>query len=394
MQVFRTYFKILNHYKGIIIMYFVIFLVVALVMSHNNGGVGNSSSNQAEELEGEKLNIAILDQDQKTLGKALTTYFESTHNLKQLEYDEEEILNELYWRSVDYVLIIPKGFEESLCSDTSKEMELQSMKVPGSFSSIYVEAEVDFYTSKLIGLLAAGYSLEEAEAVLMDLQEEKTQIKVASFVNAQHNDVTTAFFMYVPYLFISLGTIGVGMVLLRFNQREVKARTECGALPIKKRIAGLAAAIVTFGFILLAAVLVVAGILSKGNIYTDVRFPYILLNMFMFLLFSLSFGFLTGSIAKNNEMVNGIVNVASLALCFLGGVFVPMEFFSDGVARVARFLPTYWYVVTNTSISELKVVSPKFMEQILPQIGLVACYALAIFAVTVVIISSKKSRRI
>lgn len=387
MQVFKVYFKLLNHYKGIIIMYFAIFLTVALVMTINM-----STDDQMEKFEEEKLNIAIIDQDGGTLGDALKTYFGNTHNLTDLEYDEDVILNELYWRKIDYVLIIPKGFEKSILSDEQERKELQSIKVPGVFNADYFEAAVDLYTSKLTALLSAGYSIEEAETELLELQEEKIEVTMASFVNANQNDACTVFFIYVPYLFIALGINGVATVLLRFNEKEVKARMECAALPMKKRIMGLTAAIFVFGLVLLVTVLVAAGILSKGSIYTDVRFPYFLLNLFALLLLGLSLGFLTGTIAKSSDAVNGIVNVVSLALCFLGGVFVPLEFFSDGVMKVAKFIPTYWYVVTNDSIGAMKMMNPELLSEILLQVGLVFCYALAIFVVTVVIISNKRKR--
>lgn len=387
MQIFKVYFKILNHYKGIIFMYFAIFLTLALVMT-----VNMSSDNKIEEFESEKLNIAIIDQDKETLGEALKTYFGSTHNLIDLEYDEEIILNELYWRKVDYVLIIPKGFEERILSGKQEKTELQGIKVPGVFNADYFEAAVDLYTSKLTALLSGGFSIEEAENELFELQEETIDVTMASFVNTNHNDACTVFFVYVPYLFIALGIIGVATVLLRFNEKEVKARMECASLPMKKRIIGLTAAIFVFGLILLTAVLVAAGILSKGSIYTDVRFPYFLLNLFALLLLGLSLGFLTGTISRSNEAVNGIVNVVSLALCFLGGVFVPLEFFSDGILKVAKFVPTYWYIVTNDSIGTMKTMDAELLNKILPQVGLVFCFALAIFAVTVVIISNKRKQ--
>lgn len=389
MQVFKTYFKLMNHYKGTIIMYFAIFMLVALVMTNNRGA---SSDGSQEQFEGEVLDIAIIDQDAATLGQALKTYFGESHHLEDLEYDEGAILDALYWKEVDYVLIIPEGFEESLLAGDVEKTELQCMKVPGTFNAAYFESELDSYISKLTGLLEVGYSVGEAEEELLSLQEENVEVEMASFTNADQNDASTVFFVYVPYLFISLGIVCIGTILLRFNEKEVKARMECGALAMKKRIIGLTAAIFLFGLMMLLAVLVVAGILSKGSIYTDVRFPYFLLNMSALLLFGLSLGFLVGSIAKNNAMVNGIVNVVGLVLCFLGGVFVPMEFFSDGVKSVAKFFPTYWYVVTNDSIGAMKTMTPELLEKILPQIGLVFCYALAIFAVTVVVIANRRTR--
>ncbi|MDE6434403.1 MAG: ABC transporter permease [Lachnospiraceae bacterium] len=387
MQVFKTYFKLLNHYKGTIIMFFAVFLTVALVMTGNL-----SAGGEQEEFEGTKLSIAVIDQDGTQLGTTLKKYFEDSHELQDMEYDEDSILDELYWRKVDYVLIIPKGYTESLLHDDTEKMELQCMKVPGLFEAVYFESELNLYISKLTGLLKSGYTLEEAGETMLSLKKETAKVTMASFVNENRNDACTVFFSYVPYLFITLGISGVGIILLRFNEKEVKDRMECGAMPMKERVAGLSAGIFMFGLILLATVLAIAGILSKGSIYTDVRFPYFLLNMFVMLLFGLSLGFLIGFVAKNNETVNGIVNVVSLALCFLGGVFVPMEFFSDAILKVAKFIPTYWYMKNNEAIGSMTGMSKDLMGDMLPQMGVVAGYALVIFAVTLVVISKKRKR--
>ncbi len=389
MQVFKTYFRLLNAYKGIIMMYFVIFIAVALVMT------GNSSlaTNGEMSTEAAKLDIAIIDKDCGTLGTALRGYFGETHNLIDIEYDEQKILDELYWRKISYVLVIPEGMEESLLNDNMEKMSFESMKVPGMFEADYFEAELKLYVQKLTGLLAAGYSMEDAQEELNRLQLQKTEVSFASFVNKKQNDACTIFFIYAPYLFITLGMNGVGIILIRFNTRDVKDRMECSAATMKERVAGITAGIFVFGLIMFAVVLIIAGILSGGSIYTDIRFPFFLLNLFSMLVFGLSLGFLTGTVAGNNEAVNGLVNIVSLGLCFLGGVFVPHQFFSDTIVKAAQFFPTYWYVITNEMIGEMKKLNAGLAGEIFSQIGLVFGYALVIFAITLVIISSQKTRR-
>ncbi|MDE6760815.1 MAG: ABC transporter permease [Lachnospiraceae bacterium] len=389
MQVFKTYFRLFNAYKGIIIMYFVIFIAVALVMTSNSSLATNSEMSS----EVTKLDIAIIDKDCGTLGTALRGYFGETHNLIDIEYEEEKILDELYWRKINYVLVIPEGLEESLLNDNVETMSFESMKVPGMFEADYFEAELKLYVQKLTGLLAAGYSMEDAEEELSRLQSQKAEVSFASFVNKKQNDACTIFFIYAPYLFITLGMNGVGVILLRFNARDVKDRMECSALTMKERVAGISAGILVFGLIMFAVILVIAGILSGGSIYADMRFPFFLLNLFSMLVFGLSLGFLTGTVAGNNEAVNGLVNIVSLGLCFLGGVFVPQQFFSDTIVKVSRFFPTYWYVATNEMIGEMKKLSSGLSGEIFSQIGLVFGYALVIFAITLVIISSQKTRR-
>ena len=167
---------------------------------------------------------------------------------------------------------------------------------------------------------------------------------------------------------------------------------ECSSTTMKERMTGLIGGIVLYGVLRMVAVMVVVIIRSQGSILTDVRLPYFLLNMFAMLLFSLSLGFFTGTIAKNQDVVSGLVNVLSLGLCFLGGVFVPYEFFGEAVLKVARFVPTYWYAVNNMSIGAMTEMTPEFAKDIFWQTGLIAGYALVIFAVTIVIIANKRKK--
>ena len=389
MQVFNLFFKLLKSNKGVIIMYFAIFLTVALVISDAQSVDGN---NDQEKMKEEILTITIIDEDKETFGKGLTKYFSEGNKILEMEYDEDTILDKLYWRKLDYALVIPKGFEKSLLDENIEDMKLKCMKVPGYFDASFFESELSMYTAKLTSLLKAGYSMEEAQQQLLELQDEKTKVEVANFINENQNDKTTMFLLYVPYLFITLGMNGIGIILLTLNAPLVKARMECSSTTLKTKMIGLIGGIVLYGVLLMAAVMIVVAILSKGSIFTDARLPYFLLNMFAMLLFSLSLGFFTGTIAKNHDVVNGLVNVLSIGLCFLGGVFVPYEFFGEAVLKVAKFVPTYWYAVNNMSIGAMTEMTSEFAKEIFWQTGLIAGYALVIFAVTVVVIANKRKK--
>lgn len=203
--------------------------------------------------------------------------------------------------------------------------------------------------------------------------------------------MSTRFFLYVPYLFIAVGVSGIGLVLLRVNRREVRERTECSSMSMKKRVAGMTAAVLVYGGGLYLFVIVAAVVISGGSILTDPRLPWFAVNIFTMLLFGLSLGFFAGMVAKTDDAINGIVNVLSLVLCFLGGVFVPRQFFGAGVQNVAKIFPTYWYVVNNESIGAMKTVSHTFVKNILTQSMVSLGYALVIFAVTLVIVSARRT---
>ncbi|MDD5999984.1 MAG: ABC transporter permease [Lachnospiraceae bacterium] len=384
MRVFKTYFLILNRYKGTVFLYFAVFLSLALIMAKVNG------ADTEKAFEQERLDVAIVNEDRGSFGEDVKEYFGSYNDITTMEYDEEKIANALYWKRLDYVLVIPDGFSKEL--ENGKLTDLSCVRVPGYFDSVYFESELQMYLQKLQLLVQNGYTLQEAQKELMKLQEQETKVTLASFVNEKQGDINTHFFLYVPYLFIAVGVAGIGLVLLRLNGREVKERTECGALPMRSRVGGMVAAIAVFGILLYVLVLVIDVILSKGSILQDMRLPWFLLNMFAMLLFGMSLGFFAGMVAKNVDAMNAIVNVVSLVLCFLGGIFVPREWFAGGIGKIAKLVPTYWYVVNNEEIGQMTKATSAFVKNMLIQSGIVIAYAVVFFAVTLVIISARRKR--
>lgn len=386
MQVFKLFFRMLISYKGVIMVYALISFVLAFVMTGNNSP--GAKVDESEVLKETSIRLAIIDRDGGTLGPALVEYAGRTNEMIEIADDEDAIVNELYWRAVDYVLVIPEGYERSLIE--GEALSLQSMSTPGTYQAAYFESQLDLYMSKIKTLIGAGLNIEEAEKEVGELSRETCKVSLASFVNENKHDAATVFLSFVPYMFITLCMGGMGTVLMRFNDKEVSARMECSATPLWKRTLGFICGTLAYGVILYAAVLICVGIVSEGGIYSDSRLPYFLINLFAMLLLGLSFGFLVGIVAKGNNTVTGMLNIVSISLCFLGGVFVPREFFGESVLKVARLVPTYWYIENNELIGALNEVTPAFQKAVFSQAGVVLSYAVAIFALTVVIIYQKR----
>ena len=152
-------------------------------------------------------------------------YFGTHNQVTEMKMDQDKIADALYWRKLDYVLVIPEGTDEVL---SKGEMpELSCMKVPGCFDSAYFEAALQMYLQKMTALTGNGISLREAGQKLTALQKKETKVHMASFVNKRQGDMSTRFFLYVPYLFIAVGVSGIGLVLLRLNRREVRDAALC-----------------------------------------------------------------------------------------------------------------------------------------------------------------------
>ena len=80
--------------------------------------------------------------------------------------------------------------------------------------------------------------------------------------------------------------------------------------------------------------------------------------------------------------LNGINNVLSLGLCFLGGVFVPLEMLGNGIVSIAQFLPTYWYSRINGILRDYGELSSELWHTIWAGLLIQLAFALACFGVT------------
>ena len=88
-----------------------------------------------------------------------------------------------------------------------------------------------------------------------------------------------------------------------------------------------------------------------------------------------------------------VILTGLFALCFAGGIFVPQQYFSAGLIKIAKFFPTYWYVVANDAIAEMKEMTPELAKKIFPAMGVVVAYAIALFAVALVVIVNKRKQK-
>ncbi|MGN0368716.1 MAG: ABC transporter permease, partial [Wujia sp.] len=108
MQVFKSYFKVLNKYKGFIIMYICIFSGVLSAMIA-------STSKKGEGFVSKQCKVAIFDYDESAVSQALVDYLTEQHLMnKKLKDDKTEIQDAIYNMDIDVVLRIEEGFGERL----------------------------------------------------------------------------------------------------------------------------------------------------------------------------------------------------------------------------------------------------------------------------------------
>ena len=126
MTVFKGYLKVLKKNLGMLLIYLVIFFAIAIALQ------ASARKEHLGTFEKTRINVAVADRDQSELSRGLNRYLSTIHNVSAISSEPSVMLEELFYRNVEYIVVIPKNFYES-CMVNGESISVT--KVPGSYSA-------------------------------------------------------------------------------------------------------------------------------------------------------------------------------------------------------------------------------------------------------------------
>lgn len=376
MTVFNTFWKVINKYKGTIILFTV--MLVAF------GGINTTTSNNSLDFANDKPDIIIINNDQnKGLTKNLISYLKENTNVKNIK--EEEIDDALFYRQVNYIIYIPKNYRNDILSGINPKIDI---KTTGDYDSSLAEMILTRYLkTQEVYSKTTSNEQELIEKINTNLKT-KSEVSITSTVNTDKTSKVSRYYNFASYSIMYTIIFIICMVLSSFNEKVIKKRTIISSMNYKThnklilKASFLYSIIVWLLFMVLGIILFPDTIISlRGLIYT--------INAFVFTFASLTLALLISSLSSNKNIITGIANVVCLGSAFLCGAFIPTTWLPETVIKVSRVFPTYWYVNSNDLLSNLEKINLNSLEPIIINMLVVLLFSL-IFIVLTNIISKKK----
>lgn len=375
MQVFKAYFKVMRGSSVSLAISLGVFLGLAVLFSFI---IPKTLPGGFEQV---KTPIAVINRDgESDLTQGLIDYLSRISRLIPYPDDEEKLQDALFYRNVEYILIIPPGFSEAFMS--GENPIIQKVTVPGSTSGFYVDTGIDrFLNTVRLYKLYSGTDdeAELIEAAMADLAI-NTPVKMKSSVrNNSTPEPYSYYYAYCAYALIAMIMTGVSSVMITFNQPDLRMRNLCS--PLSKRNMGLQIAaghgvfaLGCWGLLILGSIV----LYGKDLLLSGLTGLYSL-NTLAFAIVCTGIGFLLSGFVKSHGAQAGAINVIALGMSFFGGVFVPQEIMSKQVLGVAKFLPSYWFIKANDAIGQITGFNASSLRPIYSSILMQLGFAAAIF---------------
>lgn len=377
MTVFNTFWKVINKYKGTIILFTVMLIAF--------GGINTTTSNTSLDFTNNKPDIVIINNDQnKGLTKNLIAYLKENTNVKDIK-DEEEIDDALFYRQVNYIIYIPKKYRNDILSGINPKIDI---KTTDDYDSSLAEMILKRYLkTQEVYSKTTSNEQELIEKINTNLKT-KSEVSITSTVNTDKTSKVSGYYNFASYSIMYTIIFIICMVLASFNEKTIKKRTIISSMNYKThnklilKASFLYSIIVWLLFMILGIILFPDTVISlRGLIYT--------INAFIFTFASLTLALLISSLSSNKNAITGIANVVCLGSAFLCGAFIPSTWLPETVIKISRIFPTYWYVNSNDLLSSLEKINLNSLEPIIINMLVVLLFSL-IFIVLTNIISKKK----
>lgn len=375
MTVFKGYMKVMTKTLPQILMYFAIFLGIFFMISMTE------ASSPADDFSAKRLSVAVIDRDGGKAAKGLMAYIGTQHDLVSLPDDNDVLQEALFYRTVEYIAYIPENFEQ-VCLEEQQPLEVA--KVPDSYTGFYVDQCIDRYMNQIQVYLSARCTMTESIEKVIASAKETPEVKLLDTSSATTPQYYFLF-RFLPYLMIAIMCYGVSTVMVTFRQQDIRMRMSCAPISPQSQNLQSILSFLLLGICYLLFCLLLTFILDGKALSASPHLIYHIINSALCMGISLALAFFVGMAAKNTMIITNIVNVLSLGLCFLGGVFVPLSFLSDGITKVAQFLPVYWYEIINDTLVQFPVLTESAQTTINQGILIQSVYIVALLCVGLVI---------
>lgn len=379
MTVFKTFWKIVNKYKGTIILY--------TVMLISFGGINLASNDTTTTFTSTLPNIAIVNNDQKSvLTNNLISYLSENSRVVDIENDEEKINDALFYRDVSYVVYIPKNYTNDVLKGMNPTIDIKSTN---DYTSSLEEMMLTDYLNLQNTYLKLTTDQAKLTNYINDTLKDKSEVVLTSKVDTKSLSTVSRYFNFASYSILAVVIFIITLVLTSFKEKTVNKRIVVSSMNYKKHSGLILKSSLLYALIVWALFSLLA-IILLGKSVLNTRGLLLLLNTLIFTLQALTFALLISSLVNNKDAIGGIVNVVALGSAFLCGAFIPSIYLPEKVVSISHIFPAYYYNNSNDLVTSLEVINLTTLKPFITNIMMMLVFMLVFIVLNNFVIKNKR----
>lgn len=379
MIVFKTFLKILNKNKWLVIMYTALLIGMSYL---SMSGLESSLT-----FESVKPKINIRDNDNSKISKDFVEYMKENSEFVEVSNYENGLDDAIFYRQVEYYISIPENYFEDLKNGKDVSIEVKS---PGMFNSMVAERLSNRYL-RLIKTNSGRVQNDDELINIVRLNlKDVVEVSMDSEVDSMGMLKLSSYFNFANYSILASFVFVISMILDSFNSKMIHNRITISSMPYKEHNRYLLLSSL-FLAAFLFVVIILGAIPSVGNSLFTLNGLIIIINMFLFMMCGMALAILIGNLVKGKEAISGIANVVSLGSSFLCGSFVAQSYLPQSVLTIAHIFPSYYYIRANDLIGNIEMFNFDSMAPVLINFLIIIGFFILFVVVNNIVLKKKRT---
>lgn len=380
MIVFKTFLKILNKNKWLVIMYTALLIGMSYL---SMSGLESSLT-----FESVKPKINIRDNDNSEISKDFVEFMKEKSEYVEVSDYENGLDDAIFYRQVEYYISIPENYFEDLKAGKDVSIEVKS---PGMFNSMVAERLSNRYL-RLVKFNQGRVENDEELIKLVRLNlEDEVEVSMDSEVDSMGMLKLSSYFNFANYTILASFVFVISMILDSFNSEMVHKRITISSMPYKEHNKYLLLSslfLAAFLFI----VVILGSIPSVGNSLFTLNGLFIIINMLIFMMCGMALAIFIGNLVRGKEAISAIANIVSLGSSFLCGSFVAQSYLPQSVLTIAHIFPSYYYIRANDIIGNIEKFSFDSMAPALINMLILIGFFILFVVLNNLVLKNKRSK--
>ena len=224
MTVYKTFFKVVNKYKFLIIIYTAMLILFA--------GFNMQTSQNSTNFVAEKPDVLIINNDkEQKLSKNLVEYIEKNSNIVDIENDEEARNDALFYRDVSYIIYIPENYSKDFLNGLNPEINIKSA---GDAGSSYAEMMLTRYIKVANIYQKELQNEDELIKTINETLEKEAETEITSKLDTDNLTRAAFYYNFMNYSILAGCVYVICIIISSFREEKIRKRTVISSVNYKK----------------------------------------------------------------------------------------------------------------------------------------------------------------
>lgn len=319
------------------------------------------------------MQIGYIDNDKTMISQDTINALSNVNGYKLSQINENDVNNMLLDNKVYAVVIIPKGYEESIHGGNTKDIEIMSVK--GFDTTIWIENFLNLHSRNLTDLsFASSGDNEVFNSMYNNYKQNKLsvdEIKLSDELTGKDMTVTSLGFLI---MFVMLGAGFTTQLMLKEKRERTYYRIASSPVKSSEYILSHVITCILIELLQISVVIVFLEYVLKIKSFVPPLTMFIIL--FAFSIASCGISLLITSFSNSSYMASTLNNLIVTPTCMLSGCFWPVYLMPKFMQNLAYLVPQRW------ALSAVDKIQKGFtFDKILLNILMLILYSIVFFTI-------------